>query len=108
MLNETKLLELSNNLYSITVNRFKSIKKNFLIYIVLLLLGFICGSLFGTFLIFFRSYTDWDGFIILITVMLIEFVNVLIYVKSSKNKRYWYNNKLYNNRNIVSFYKELK
>ena len=48
-----------------------------------LFLGFVCGNLFGTFLQYFRDFTDWDGVIIIITLVTIEFINFLNYKKSN-------------------------
>lgn len=52
----------------------KKIKRNYIVIdnftksIFALFLGFISGNLFGTFLNFFRNYTNWDGFIIIVTI----------------------------------------
>lgn len=54
--------------------------------IFFLFLGFIFGNLFGTFLDFFRSFLNWDGFIIIITICLIECINFLNYKKKEKSK----------------------
>ena len=48
-----------------------------------LFLGFVCGNLFGTFLQYFRDFTDWDGAIIIITLVTIELINFLNYKKSN-------------------------
>lgn len=42
-----------------------------------LFLGFVCGNLFGTFLNYFRNFVQWDGFIISLTILVIEFINYL-------------------------------
>jgi hypothetical protein len=39
--------------------------------------GFMCGNLFGTFLVFFRQWIVWDGFLILLTILFIELINYL-------------------------------
>ena len=67
MFYNTKFLKLLNSFYFNVLNKFKFIEKYFVVYIFLLLLGFVCGNLFGTFLIFFRVYTNWDGLIIILT-----------------------------------------
>ena len=46
-----------------------------------LFLGFVCGNLFGTFLQYFRDFTDWDGAIIIVTLVTIELINFLNYKK---------------------------
>lgn len=42
-----------------------------------LFLGFVCGNLFGTFLNYFRNFVSWDGFIISLTILVIEFISYL-------------------------------
>jgi len=42
-----------------------------------LFFGFVCGNLFGTFLNYFRNFVQWDGLIISITILIIEFINYL-------------------------------
>jgi hypothetical protein len=68
--------------------KLKIIKNNFVLYIFLLFLGFICGNIFGTFLIFFRNLINWDGFIILLLIIKIELINYLIYNKNIKNFKF--------------------
>lgn len=46
-----------------------------------LFLGFIFGNLFGTFLESFRGFFNWDGFIIIFTICLGEFISYLNYSK---------------------------
>lgn len=86
MFYNTKFLKLLNFFRFNIINKLLFIEKNFVIYIFLLFLGFICGNLFGTFLIFFRYYIYWDGFIILLIILLIEFINYLTYIKKFKIK----------------------
>jgi hypothetical protein len=38
---------------------------------------FVCGNLFGTFLNYFRNFVQWDGLIISLTILIIEFINYL-------------------------------
>jgi hypothetical protein len=42
-----------------------------------LFFGFVCGNLFGTFLNYFRNFVQWDGLIISLTILIIEFINYL-------------------------------
>lgn len=95
MFYNTKFLKLLNFFRFNIINRFIFIEKNFVIYIFLLFLGFICGNLFGTFLNFFRYYICWDGFIILLIILLIELINYLTYIKIFKSKK--------NNKNFFKF-----
>ena len=119
MFYNTKFLKILNNFFLFDVlNKFKFIKKNFVIHIFLLFLGFICGNLFGTFIIFFRFYTSWDGFIILLLILIIEVINFIIYTNIFYNYKlniFYYKNKkknihkkkffFYKNLNFLNFYK---
>lgn len=86
MFYNTKFLKLLSFFRFNIINKSIFIEKNFVIYIFLLFLGFICGNLFGTFLIFFRYYISWDGFIILLIILIIELINYLTYIKTFKVK----------------------
>lgn len=48
-----------------------------------LFLGFVMGNLFGTFLNSFRNLINWDGLIISLTILIIEFINYLNYKKKT-------------------------
>ena len=92
MFYNTKFLKLLNFFYFNIIKKFIFIEKNFITYIFLLFLGFICGNLFGSFLNFFRYYICWDGFIILLIILLSEFINYLTYIKIyflKKNKTFF-------------------
>jgi hypothetical protein len=54
-----------------------------------LFFGFVCGNLFGTFLNYFRNFVQWDGLIISLTILIIEFINYLNFrfTKSSLKRR---------------------
>ena len=109
MFYNTKFLKLLNSFYFNILNKFKLIEKYFIIYIFLLLLGFICGNLFGTFLIFFRFYTNWDGLIIILTILIIEFINFITYRKPFKYRKL--NNfflKIYKKKNFFLLFKNFK
>ena len=104
-----KFLKLLNFFYFNVLNKFKFIEKYFVIYIFLLLLGFVCGNLFGIFLIFFRVYINWDGLIIIVIILFIEFINFIIYIKLFKyyklNKFFL---KIYKNKKFFLLFKNLK
>ena len=109
MFYNTKFLKLLNSFYFNILNKFKLIEKYFIIYIFLLLLGFICGNLFGTFLIFFRFYTNWDGLIIILTILIIEFINFITYGKSFKyHKSNNFFSKIYKKNFFFLLFKNLK
>ena len=47
--------------------------------LALLLLGFLVGNVFGTFLNTLRLFFIWDGFIIVILIGLLELLNSIVY-----------------------------
>jgi hypothetical protein len=49
-----------------------------------LFLGFLTGSIFATFLPFFRHFLLWDGFIILFILLWSEFISYVIYHKDDR------------------------
>jgi sensor histidine kinase YesM len=51
----------------------------FTLSLLWLFVGFVCGSLFATFLPFFREVFLWDGLIIMLLLSLSEFLSYLIY-----------------------------
>lgn len=81
MNSNTKFLKFLNKLTTKSQQKILVFENNFPISIFFLFFGFICGNLFGTFLNFFRNYTNWDGVIITLTILIIEFINYLNYTK---------------------------
>jgi hypothetical protein len=61
----------------------RNFKNLFINSFLLLFIGLFCGSLFGTFLDFPRSVGFWDGFIILLVLLLCEIINLFVYVYKS-------------------------
>jgi hypothetical protein len=55
------------------------LRKNFPSMLALLLLGFLVGNVFGTFLNTLRFFFLWDGFIIFILIGLLEILNYNVY-----------------------------
>ena len=55
-------------------------EKTFVSSTFFLFFGFMCGNLFGTFLSFFRNTIPWDGAIIVLILLFIEWVNYLNFV----------------------------
>lgn len=54
-----------------------------------LFFGFLLGNLFGSFLDIFRKLVIWDGFIVLIIILVQEFISYSIY-KSKKRTLFFY------------------
>lgn len=63
---------LSSHKYKLSIN--KSVR-----ILCLLLIGFLVGNLFGTFLSTIRKYVMWDGFIIFFLIIFIEILNYKVY-----------------------------
>nr|YP_009330330.1 Ycf20 [Lambia antarctica]ANN39065.1 Ycf20 [Lambia antarctica] len=47
-------------------------------------IGFLIGNFFGSFLNFFRNLFLWDGFLIIIILLIFEFFNFLFYKQLKK------------------------
>jgi hypothetical protein len=56
-------------------------KKSFTISFLILLAGFLLGNVFGTFLNILRFFIPWDGFIILLILLILEGISYLTYHK---------------------------
>lgn len=93
MASNTKFVKLINNLCTKGQIKVWLFDTTFAFSIFFLFFGFFCGNLFGTFLIFFRNYFVWDGFIIMLIILSIESINYLNYKKKhdwlEKNKRFF-------------------
>lgn len=61
------------------------IKNHIIQFFFNIFLGIILGNSFGTFLPFFRKIFSWDGFTIIILILISEFVNSILYNLSEKN-----------------------
>jgi len=77
MRSNTKLFTLLKNNQKKLNQKIQIFKNNFVFSTFCLFLGFMCGNLFGTFLNFFRSFIHWDGTIIALTLLMIEWINYL-------------------------------
>lgn len=75
----TKFFNIIKNFQIANQKKFYFFSKRFSFSLFCLFLGFVCGNLFGTFLNFFRHFTNWDGTIILFTILFIEFINYFNY-----------------------------
>ncbi|RYE22842.1 MAG: DUF565 domain-containing protein [Sphingobacteriaceae bacterium] len=68
----------------------------------LLLIGFLVGNLFGTFLNTIRKYIMWDGFIILFLITFIEILNYNIYHNKNRPFLFFIQPKIIRERNCPS------
>lgn len=88
---ETRFLFFFKQFFLVIKQKLFFFEKNFSIALFFLFLGFIFGNLFGTFLNKIRSYIVWDGFTILILIILFETISFFTYHKKHnlKKKFFW-------------------
>jgi hypothetical protein len=75
----TKFVQQLKKLSILIQKKIRVFQKNVIFSVFSLFLGFVCGNLFGTFLIFFRRFLNWDVLIITTTILIVEFINYLNY-----------------------------
>jgi len=102
MVLNTRLSQIYERIKSPIQKRVFNFKSKFTSILFFLLIGFVFGNIFGTFLTFFRSICGWDGFIVFLVLIFFEFSNFLIYIKPRnpfyfskfflqlKNKNFYY------------------
>ena len=102
MILNTRLSQVYERIKGPIQKRIFNFKSKFTQILFCLLIGFLIGNIFGTFLTFFRSIFFWDGFIVFLVLILFEFINFLIYIKPTnpfyfskfflqlKNKNFYY------------------
>jgi uncharacterized membrane protein len=61
------------------------IRQKLFLFLLNILIGIFCGSIFGTFLPIFRSIFPWDILIIGLIIIISEFINILIYTKKNNS-----------------------
>ena len=85
---ETKFFRFFNNFFYTTNTKFVGFQNKFGITIFFLFIGFLSGNLFGTILNGIRYYMNWDGYIGIILLFLIESINFIFY--HNKNRKFSY------------------
>nr|AIY30161.1 hypothetical protein LOBIN_cp020 [Lobosphaera incisa] len=85
---ETKFFRFFNNFFYSTNTKFVGFQNKFGITIFFLFIGFLSGNLFGTILNGIRYYINWDGFIGIILLFLIESINFIFY--HNKNRKFFF------------------
>lgn len=98
---QTRLGKLIEIIFSFTWSKLFFFGQNFSIAIFCLFLGFLSGTLFGTFLPFLRIFLPWDGLILLVLLFLIEVINYSLYHETG-GPAIWYKSK---GLKILNFYK---
>lgn len=81
---DTKLFRALTALQTKFRKKSQLFKKNFVASTFFLFFGFMCGNLFGTFLSFIRTTIPWDGAIIALILLFVEWVNYLNFVVLNK------------------------
>lgn len=89
MKENTKLIRLLKKIMAANSERFAMFKQHFITSTFCLFFGFMCGNLFGTFLTFFRTLIHWDGAIIALLLLFIEWINYLNFVFLKKHETYF-------------------
>ena len=84
MRSNSKLLQTLNAIQAKFQKRSHLFENNFVASTFCLFFGFMCGNLFGTFLSFFRTFIPWDGAIIALILLFVEWVNYLNFVVLNK------------------------
>lgn len=76
----------SNSLsFFIFQKKLSLLKKDFSKMLCLLLLGFLTGNIFGSFLNTIRQFFIWDGFITFCLITFIEFLSYLTYTQKKSS-----------------------
>jgi hypothetical protein len=84
MRSNTKLFRALRTMQAQFRKKSQRFEKNFVASTFFLFFGFMCGNLFGTFLSFFRNTIPWDGAIIAVILLFVEWVNYLNFVVLNK------------------------
>jgi hypothetical protein len=85
MFNNTKLFKNFNEIVQIIKKKLYFVKNIFSTALFFIFLGFLFGSIFGSFLNIIREYIFWDGFILFFVIIFIEFINFINYKKLKQN-----------------------
>lgn len=64
---------------SLSKYKFLYLQKHFAIMFCLLLMGFVVGNMFGTFLSLIRNFIIWDGLLIICFLFIFEIFSYAIY-----------------------------
>ena len=81
---DTKLFRALNAMQANFRKKSQLFEQSFVSSTFFLFFGFMCGNLFGTFLSFFRASIPWDGAIIAVILLFVEWVNYLNFVILNK------------------------
>lgn len=76
----TKLLRALSTVQAKFRKKSQRFEDTFVASTFFLFFGFMCGNLFGTFLSFFRQTIPWDGAIIALILLFVEWINYLHFV----------------------------
>nr|YP_636265.1 hypothetical protein RF20 [Tupiella akineta]AAV80687.1 hypothetical protein RF20 [Tupiella akineta] len=82
----TKFVRQLKKLIFLIKKKIKVFQTNVIFSVFSLFLGFVFGNLFGTLLVFFRHFINWDVLIITSTILIVEFINYLNY-NNKKNQQ---------------------
>ena len=100
----TRIFRLYEQIKKPFENRILNLKSQFTQFLFFLLIGFLVGNIFGTFLTFLRKICIWDGFIIFLILLFVEITNFLTY-SQSQNRFFSFH---LNKKNIYYFLNNFK
>nr|YP_009105642.1 hypothetical chloroplast RF20 [Xylochloris irregularis]AIT94356.1 hypothetical chloroplast RF20 [Xylochloris irregularis] len=80
----TRFFQLLTKLLALLEKKISFLKKAFSLALLFLLVGFLFGNCFGTFLFFLRKIFFWDGLLVVALLSLFEFVSSVHYRKHRK------------------------
>jgi cytochrome c biogenesis protein CcdA len=98
---ETRIVFFINKLKIYLKRKNSFFKEVFSFALFTLFFGFLIGNLFGTFLNTIRSFILWDGFIIFIILVIMEFLNFLLYNKAKRFSVIFQRISYYSNNQII-------
>jgi cytochrome c biogenesis protein CcdA len=98
---ETRIVFFINKLKVYLKRKNSFFKEVFSFALFTLFFGFLIGNLFGTFLNTIRSFILWDGFIIFIILVIMEFLNFLLYNKAKRFFVIFQRTSYYSNNQII-------
>ena len=101
MNNSTRYYLQLNQILKFLNQKLKKLKDNFLPFLFILFFGFFLGSLFGTLVDSIRQLNITDNFLIFILLLLIEFINFLVYRCNQNQIHSVLRTKFYNLLNIL-------
>ncbi len=104
MNDKTKLSLFFKNIQDSIKKKFLFFKMYFAKYILFLFLGFLLGNLFGSLLNIFRELLIWDGFIIILLLIIEEIISYLSYHSTKRIPFFSFHSFILLKKNLGNFF----